>query len=122
MGANTGNYSRDMFSEDKLYVGRRVQQGVPWVDADDNDGDSSNIRQHRRIQEILGDGAVGDGFKCVGVGANNDFNILGGDGTDDGAGRFFLNGLGCMLKLVFRLCGNFQKKVHDLFPLVIIQV
>jgi hypothetical protein len=93
MGANSGNYSRNMFDEQKLYVARNVTQGIPWVDADEND-----IEQIRRIEEILGDGAVGDGFKCVGVGLINDFNVLGGNGTDDGAGRFFLKGLGCMLK------------------------
>lgn len=98
MGSDTGNYSRNMFDESKLYLGTRTVQGIPWVDADNNDGDSSNVRQHRRIEELLGDGAVGDGFKCVGSGLNNDFNVLGGDGTDDGAGRFFLKGLGCMLK------------------------
>lgn len=98
MGSNTGNYSRNMFDEQKQYIARRVQQGIPWVDADDNDAEQSNFRQHRRIEEILGDGAIGDGFKCVGRGWNNDFEILGGDGTDDGAGRYFLNGHDCMLK------------------------
>jgi hypothetical protein len=98
MGADTGNYSRLMYNEEKNYVGTRTVQGIPWVDADSNDGDSSNVRQHRRIEQLLGDGAVGDGFKCTGSGLNNDFNVLGGDGTDDGAGRFFLKGLGCMLK------------------------
>jgi microcystin-dependent protein len=97
MGANTGNYSRNIFAESKRYIQNRVTQGSPWVDADDNDGQQSNFRQHRRIEDILGDGAIGDGFKCTGTGLLNDFNVLGGDGTDDGAGRFFLNGHGCML-------------------------
>jgi len=97
MGGNHGNYSRNMYSEDKLYVRRLVQQGVPWVDADDNDLEYGRYNALRRIEQLLGDGAVGDGFKCVPIPAANDFRILGGDGTAEGAGRFFLQGNGCLL-------------------------
>jgi len=97
MGASHGNYSRLMFNEQLRYVMRRVQQGIPWVDADDNDAQESHYTLMRRIEQLLGDGAVKDGFKCVGVGLDNDFHILGGDGTADGAGRFFLSGHRCLL-------------------------
>lgn len=92
MGAPTGSYSRNMFSEVKSYVMRSVQQGIPWVDADDNDAQQMHYQLMRRIEEILGDGAVGDGFLCSQTGSVNDFDVLGGDGTADGAGRFFLHG------------------------------
>lgn len=97
MGSDHGSYSRDMFSENKRYIQRRVQQGVPWVDADDNDLQQGTYNIVRRVEQLLGDGCVGDGFKCVGTGAVNDFTILGGDGTADGAGRFYLKGNGCLL-------------------------
>lgn len=97
MGALTGSYSRDMFDESKRYVQRRVTQGIPWVDADDNDLEQGRYNAMRRVVQLLGTGSVGDGFKITGTGATNDFTVGGGDGTADGAGRFFLKGHGCLL-------------------------
>ena len=97
MGALTGSYSRDMFDESKRYVQRRVVQGIPWVDADDNDLEQGRYNAMRRVVQLLGTGSVGDGFKITGTGATNDFTVGGGDGTADGAGRFFLKGHGCLL-------------------------
>lgn len=37
MVASTASISRNMFDLDNQYYGNVVQQGVPWVDADDND-------------------------------------------------------------------------------------
>lgn len=100
MGSPTGNYSRNMFDEAKRYVQRCVQQGIPWVDADDNDIEQARYVLGRRIEQILGDGASGaggQGFKCVGMGWDNDFAIKGGDGTAEGAGRYWLSGHQCLL-------------------------
>jgi hypothetical protein len=86
-----------MFVESKRYVGMRLQAGVPAVDADFNDLSDSLVFQIRRtIQRAIGDGAPfgNNGFKIAQAGVNsNNFKITGGDGTDEGAGQFFLAGL-----------------------------
>lgn len=97
MGATNGNYSRFMYDEPLRYVYALVTEGIPWVDADENDSRQSFYTQLRRIQQLMGCGAVGDGFKVVGTGATNSFTVTGGDGTPEGAGRFFFKGFGCIL-------------------------
>ena len=97
MGSAKGNYSRNLFDENKRYVQRRVQQGIPWVDADDNDLEQGHYNMLRRVQQLFGNGAVREGFRCIGTGAANDFTIKGGGGTAETAGRFFLEGHGCLL-------------------------
>lgn len=97
MGAPTGVYTRDMFDENLRYLYAVVQNGVPWVDADDNDNRMSALNQRRRIEEILGTGSADDGFLCEEVVQNDDFDIRGGDGTADGAGRFWHRGMACTL-------------------------
>lgn len=42
-------------------------------------------------------GSNNNGFLIVGTGATNDFTITGGDGTENGAGRFFVNGFAITL-------------------------
>ena len=117
MGSNHGNYSRQMFDEAKGYIERRVQQGIPWVDADDNDIQDAHYTLMRRIEEILGDGAIEDGFLCVALGLDNDFQIKGGGGTGDTAGRFFLKGNRCLLydDVLFKNAGATigEKSIHS---------
>ena len=54
-----GNFSRDTFNKLKHYVGVRLQQGVPLVDADWNEGE--DIRKHELqnfLKWFVGDGII----------------------------------------------------------------
>ncbi len=98
MGANGADISRTMYNEDKRYQQLRCQQGIPWVDADNNDGNEISYNLLRRfIQTIIGDGSPDDGFKIVGDGSSNDFDITGGAGTPETAGRLLVGGFQCFL-------------------------
>lgn len=98
MGAYTASVSRSMFAELNRYVQTVVQMGVPWIDADENDRSQMLYTAVRRLQQkLLGDGALGDGFKIVGYGGNNTVTIKGGSGTADGAGRAWVGGHACLL-------------------------
>ncbi len=108
-----GNFSRDTFKENikrledlatfndyKHYVGVRLQQGVPLVDADWNE--LEDIKKHELrafIKWFIGNGVPegNDGFKIAAVpvgegNRENDFVIKGGDGTLKGAGRCLVEG------------------------------
>ena len=93
-----GNFSRDTFDRLKHYVGVRLQQGVPIVDADWNE--QEDIRKYELrafLKWFVGDGVPlgNDGFCIVSVqdySKENDFMIRGGDGTADGAGRCLVEG------------------------------
>lgn len=99
MGLNTGNYSRFMHNEELQYLYGLVQQGIPWIDADDNDHRMSVATQLRRLGQMIGCGAIGNGFKILPETASGtDFIVQGGDGTLDRAGRFILNGYVCLLR------------------------
>ncbi len=94
MGSDTTSISRNMYDENKRYLYHKLQEGVPWVDADENDGRTGLFNYTRRlISSFIGDGAPNDGFKVVGTSAANSFTVKGGDGTGLGAGRFYLKGL-----------------------------
>lgn len=99
----SGNYTRtgffQMHSEALRYLGLRMQSGVPLVDADLNDFSDAIINYIRRITfAVGGDGHVNDGFAILESSPNvNDFDIQGGDGTDDGAGFLYISGLPGML-------------------------
>ncbi len=92
-----------MYDEAKRYQMLVHQQGVPWVEADENDRNWIFYNLLRRfIQKIVGNGSPDDGFKVVGTGTANDFIITGGDGTPDdaaleGAGRLLVEGFQCVL-------------------------
>lgn len=86
-----------MFQEELAYLQNRVQQGIPWLDDDDNDYQQSFCNQVRRVEQILGDGTSNNGFLLLGTGANNDVTVKGGDGTAEGAGRLWVRGFGCAL-------------------------
>jgi hypothetical protein len=91
-----GNFSRDTFSltnavhrlvtgapvaNPRHYVGVRVQQGVPVLDADLNELDEVRRREHEiTLRELIGDGipGQGDGFAIGPIEQPNDFIILPG--------------------------------------------
>ncbi len=92
-----GNFSRDTFNKMKHYVGVRLQQSVPLVDADWNEQD--DIRKHELqmfLKWFVGNGVPkgNDGFNIFSVneGINNDFFIKGGDSTVEEAGRCLVEG------------------------------
>lgn len=95
-----GNFSRDTFDKLKHYVGVRLQQGVPLVDADWNE--QEDIRKYELrafLKWFVGNGVPkgNDGFRIQvipleAIPAENDFWIKGGDGTPDGAGRCLVEG------------------------------
>ncbi len=97
MGAPTADVNRVMFNEAKRFISLVAQQGPgikPIVVDDINDGEDITFTQMRRLEQAaLGDGFTGTSFKVVDNGLNNDFDITGGDGTDDGSGRGFLAGI-----------------------------
>ena len=93
MGLSTGNYSRNMFNEEDQYLWAKVQQGIPWIDSDENDCRLSLQTQIRRVAQMIGCGAIGNGWKITADGTSPfTFYVTGGDDTLDGAGRFILNG------------------------------
>lgn len=99
-----GDFSRDTFDKLKHYVGVRLQQGVPIVDADWNE--QNDIRKYEFqsfLKWFIGNGtpAGNDGFRITSTASpddppdqegTNDFIIKGGDGAPDGAGRFLVEG------------------------------
>lgn len=99
-----GNFSRNTFNALKQYVGVRLQQGVPLVDADWNEQDDIRRFELRAyLKWFVGDGipAGNNGFAIKAIdnvdndshNDENDFLIVGGDGTALGAGRCLVDGL-----------------------------
>jgi hypothetical protein len=91
-----GNFSRDTFDRLKHYVGVRLQQGVPIVDADWNE--LEDIRRYELqafLKWFVGNGVPNgnDGFQIQAVADPNDLSIRGGDGTPEGTGRILVDGL-----------------------------
>ncbi len=97
-----GDFSRDpqqrlMDSVARHYVGVRLQQGVPLLDADWNESEALRRWELRSfLRSFVGDGFPEEnpGFeiKALAAGNANDFLILGGDGTPQGAGRCLVRG------------------------------
>jgi hypothetical protein len=88
-----------MFNEEHQYLWAKVQQGIPWIDADENDDRLSVATQLRRLVQMVGCGAIGNGWKITADGSSPyDFTVTGGDGTLDGAGRYLANGYVPLLK------------------------
>ncbi len=95
MGQFTGDYSRPypgMFDKRKRYLGILPQQSKPGVDRPIVDADLldhllSNVEYLRTfMEEVLGSGAPGDGFKIVEASSSaNNFSIK--------SGSFYNNGL-----------------------------
>jgi len=91
-----GNFSRDTFDRLKHYVGVRLQQGVPIVDADWNE--LEDIRRYELqafLRWFVGNGVPNgnNGFQIQAVADPNDLSIRGGDGTAVGTGRILVEGL-----------------------------
>ena len=91
-----GNYSRDTFDPEKHYVGVRLQQGVPLVDADWNEQEDVRRFELRSfLRSFVGDGVPkgNEGFEIRALDPPaNGFEIGGGDGRPEGAGRILVGG------------------------------
>ena len=99
-----GDFSRQTFDKLKHYVGVRLQQGVPIVDADWNE--QEDVRKYELqafLKWFVGNGvpAGNEGFLITSTAdpddnsdsaGSNDFIIKGGDGTPEGAGRCLVEG------------------------------
>ncbi len=100
-----GNFSRDTLDRLKHYVGVRLQQGVPIVDADWNE--QEDIRKYELqtfLKWFVGNGvpAGNNGFNITSLADPNDFEITGGDGTADGAGRILVDGWDAIIESILR--------------------
>lgn len=90
-----GDFSRDTFDKVKHYVGVRLQQGVPIVDADWNE--QEDIRKYELqafLKWFVGNGVPqgNDGFRILAAAGVNTFAIQGGNGVPEGAGRCLVEG------------------------------
>jgi hypothetical protein len=82
---HTGSYSRFSYDETKRYVMVLKEQGVPLLDDEINAPQEMILTELRRsIKALVGDGSPDAGFKIVGDGSVNDFNIS--------AGTIFIDG------------------------------
>lgn len=95
------NVSADIYDEAKRYVELILQQNVPIVDADVNDGQQMQYVSlfRRLLQDVVGNGAREDAFKIAELptGPTNDFIAIGGTHADGGAERFWAEGHRCQL-------------------------
>lgn len=81
-----GNYSRLSFDELKRYYAMLKEQGKEVLDDEFNIlQDILLTLQRRTVLDFFGDGCIGNAFKIVGTGANNNFTITGGAAPDSGA-------------------------------------
>ena len=101
MGLATGRYSKGVtgaFEEEKRHLLGLVQRKIPWIDADENRKEHIRFNYIRRAMQVLLDSSSpNDGFKCVGDGALNDFQILGDAVEPYGGGRIWVGGLPLLL-------------------------
>lgn len=101
-----GNYSRDTFDRLKHYVGVRLQQGVPLIDADWNEQEDIHRYELRAfLKWFAGNGVPkgNDGFAIIAAaGTTNNLDIRGGNGTAEGAGRCIVEGLDVMIASTLR--------------------
>ncbi len=96
--------SSDTFDPLRRYVGVRLQQGVPIVDADWNELDDIRKFEVRAfLKWFVGNGVPegNDGFRIEGTGLDNDFVIRSGiTGTPDGlsnVGRCLVDGMDVLI-------------------------
>lgn len=101
-----GNFSRNTFDRLKHYVGVRLQQGVPLIDADWNEQeDIRKFELQAFLKWFAGNGVPNgnDGFRVLAAaGTTNNFDINGGNGTAPGAGRILVEGMDAMLESTMR--------------------
>lgn len=95
----------DRFDALKRYVGVRLQQGVPIVDADWNElEDARRFELRSFLKWFVGDGVPSgnDGFRIVGTGAVDDFTISSGVTAPvdpvRNIGRIIVDGLDVMIE------------------------
>src|SRR3954452_8795939 len=95
----------DRFDALKRYVGVRLQQGVPIVDADWNElEDARRFELRAFLKWYIGNGVPhgNDGFRVDGTGQPNTFMVRRGTtGTPDGlvgVGRCLVDGLDVMIE------------------------
>jgi hypothetical protein len=97
-----GNFSRNTFDRLKHYIGVRLQQGVPLIDADWNElEDIRKFELQAFLKWFVGSGVPlgNNGFQIIAAsGTNNNFDITGGDGTAAGAGRCIVDGWDVMIE------------------------
>ncbi len=102
MGLFTGQYSKNMYDPFKRYWGALLQESkptepIPLVDADFNDFMYNVVENLRRFRyEVFEDGTPGADHFFIdqsGVSNVNNFEINGGDGSAEGAGRFYIGGM-----------------------------
>src|SRR5262245_34191628 len=100
--------STNTFNSLSRYVGVRLQQGVPIVDADWNEmEDVRKFELRAFLKWFVGDGVPegNDGFHIAGIGLANDFLIRAGvGGAPDGlsnVGRCLVNGLDVIIMADF---------------------
>jgi hypothetical protein len=105
-----GNFSRNTFDASKHYVGVRIQQGVPLVDADWNEMEDVRRAELRNlVRWSVGDGIPmgNDGFRIVsGEPAPNDFIIMSGFDAQRGEGRCFVDGWEAVIETDVRYSGQ----------------
>lgn len=97
-----GNFSRNTFDRLKHYVGVRLQQGVPLIDADWNEQeDIKKFELQAFLKWFAGNGVPlgNDGFQILAASSTtNNFDIRGGNGTAEGAGRCIVDGWDVMIE------------------------
>jgi hypothetical protein len=102
-GADWGGlYSRWTFDEAKAYLmvaKMRLEpgtnSGIPLLDAELNEQSEIFLQLLRRLaKRIYGDGTTNNGFKIIQSASNpnNNFTIMGGDGTLSNPGSIFVDG------------------------------
>lgn len=88
-----GDYIGDNFEELKRYINVLHQNGRSIYNVDQNEKQSINDTWKRRImQNLLGDASVEDAFQVVGTGADNDFQLVGGDNAPATPKNAFVGG------------------------------
>lgn len=101
-----GNFSRDTFDRLKHYVGVRLQQGVPLVDADWNEQEDIRKFELQTFLKWFAGNGVPQGNNGFAIQASspsaNNFAITGGDGTAEGAGRCLVEGADIMNESTIR--------------------
>lgn len=90
---DVGDYVGDNFEELKRYLQILGQNGRSIYNVDENEKQSINDNWKRRLMQNLVDKAcVEDAFQIVGTGADNDFQIIGGDNANDTPKNAFVGG------------------------------
>lgn len=97
-----GQYTRLSYettsAELKRYFALLKEKSKAVLDDDFNFAQDAILTQLRRsVADIFGSGSPNNGLKIVGTSANNDFTITGGNGTVDGAGVFYVQGIRVIL-------------------------